>query len=232
MIKRFLFSVICTLAVCVATSCGGGQSKSSSNGENTDEKGGVFTGVMTLVNEYQSKDDALNEKMQAAGQAQDMGKIEKLMKEQKALKPEFDEKLAAISAKLSGTSIAYELPDTFFYQVVTEPAITEVTSNGLNATGIIQFSVSAKKDLKVGKYKRDDYRIYMKLVDKSGTTLGYHVEHTIVDDRKPVEIKAGETFNPITVNITLAEKSCDEAATAKIVFVSESEWQQNLKNSK
>lgn len=228
MTKRFFFSAICAIVVCVATSCGGSQSKSPSSEETTAGKG-LFAEVMTLVNEYQGKDDALSEKMQAAGQAQDMDKIEKFMKEQKALKPEFNEKLAAISTKLSGTSIAYELPDTFFYQMATEPAISEVTSNGLNATGVIQFSVSAKNDLKVGKYKGDDYRIYMKSVDESGTTLGYHVGRTIADDRKPLEIKAGEVLKPITVSIKLAEKSCDEASIAKIVFVPESEWQQSLK---
>ena len=189
MAKRTIFWAICAIVVCIAASCGGSQTKSSS-GEETPVGKGLFAEVMTLVKEYQGKEDALSEKMQAAGQAQDQGKLEKLMKEQKALKPEFKEKLAAISAKLSGTKIAYELPDTFFYQLTTEPAIAEVTPNGLNATGVIQFTVSARKDFKVGKYKKDDYRIFMRLVDDAGAVLGYHVEHTIADDRKPQEIKA------------------------------------------
>lgn len=230
MAKRTIFWAICAIVVCIAASCGGSQTKSSS-GEETPVGKGLFAEVMTLVKEYQGKEDALSEKMQAAGQAQDQGKLEKLMKEQKALKPEFKEKLADISAKLSGTKIAYELPDTFFYQLTTEPAIVEITPNGLNATGVIQFTVSARKDFKVGKYKKDDYRIFMRLVDDAGAVLGYHVEHTIADDRKPQEIKAGTALQPVSVNIVLAEKSSDEAAVAKIVFVPESEWQQSL-NSK
>lgn len=230
MSKSFFFSVICAIAVCIATSCGGGQSKSSSTEKAAEEKG-LFAEVMTLVNEYQGKDNELSEKMQAAGQAQDMDKIEKFMEEQKALKPEFNEKLEAISKNLAGTSVAYELPDTFFYQMATEPTITEVTPNGLNATGVIKFTVSAKNDLKVGKYKRDDYRIFVKLVDDSGNVLGCHAVNTIVDDSKPQEIKAGTILEPITVNIVLAEKSHDEALIDKIIFVTESEWQQIL-NSK
>lgn len=228
MMKNLFFSAMCAIAVCVATACGSSPKQASADEEGAADYG-MFTDVMNLVNEYQSQDDALSEKMQAAGMAQDADKIEKLMQEQKKLKPEFDEKLAAISNKLAGTKIAYELPDSFFYQMAVEPIVTDVTSNGLNATGNIHFMVSSKNDLKVGKYKGDDYKIYYKFVDASGNTLGYHAASTIIDDRKPQEIKAGEALKPIKSGIILAEKSHKEATIVKIVFVSESEWQQSLK---
>lgn len=228
MIKKLFYWAICAIGVCVATSCNGSQKEPAPGSETASE--GVFAEVLTLVNEYSAKEDELSEKIQASWQAQDSEKTEKLMKEKKALNPEFEEKLAAISTKLSGTPIAYELADTFFYKMETEPTIAEVTPNGLNATGVIKLAVAAKTNFKVGKYKGDEYRVYMKLVDKSGNTLGYHVEKTIADDRQPLEIKAGEVLQPLTVSIILAEASQDEAPIAKIVFVSESEWQQSLKD--
>ena len=227
MMKKMFFAMTCAVVACFAVSCGGNQSKSSTS-ESAPAGEGLFADVMALVNEYQGKDEELSEKMQAAGQAQDAEKIEKLMEEQKALKPEFDEKLTALSSKLSGTVVEYELPDSFFYQVATSPSITKVTPNGLNATGYIEFTINAKQDLKVGKYKGDDYRVFMKLVDEQGNTLGYHVSGAIKDDTKPLEIKAGEALNPVSLGVILAEKSNKEAAVSKIVFVTQAEWEQNL----
>ena len=227
MMKKVLFGAMCALMACFAVSCGGNQNKSSTS-ESTSTGSGLFADVMTLVNEYQGKDAELSEQMQAAGQAQDQGKIEKLMEEQKALKPEFEEKLTALSSKLSGTVVEYELPDSFFYQVATAPAVKEVTPNGLNATGVIEFTLNAKQDLKVGKYKGDDFRVFMKLVDEKGATLGYHVSGAIKDDTKPLEIKAGEALNPVSLGVILAEKSNKEATVSKIVFVTQAEWEQNL----
>lgn len=227
MMKKVLFGAMCALMACFAVSCGGNQNKSATS-DSTAAGSGLFADVMTLVNEYQAKDAELSEKMQAAGQAQDSEKIERLMEEQKALKPEFEEKLMALSQKLSGTVVEYELPDSFFYQVATAPAVKEVTPNGLNATGYIEFTINAKKDLKVGKYKGDDFRVFMKLVDKAGNTLGYHIERAIADDTKPQEIKAGAALKPATLGVVLAEKNNKEANVAKIVFVTQAEWEQSL----
>lgn len=236
--KRFLSSAICAIAVCVAASCGGSQSESPSSEKTTAGKG-LFAEVVTLAHEYESKKDALDEKMEAAGRAQNRDEIEKLMKEKKALQPEFEEKLAAISTKLSGAPVPYELPDTFFYQMATEPAISEVTPTKGGAKCEIQFSVSAKNDLKVED--PIDCTIYMKLVDESGTTLGYDRAYPMgvfkdPRDDKPLEIKAGEVLEkPITVSIKTYSKASSTAeakiapSIAKIVFVSESEWEQHNK---
>lgn len=225
--QKFLFATICTVVLSFLMACGNGQNKAPS-GSQPSEAQGVFAEVMALVSEYQEKDDQLNVKMQAAGEAQDMEEVEKLMKEQQTFKSDFKEQLAAISQRLAGTEIAYELPDSFFYQIATPPTVTEVTPNGLNATGVIQFSISTKKDLKIGKYKGDDYRIFIKLLDESGHSLGIHAYRTIADDRQPQEIKAGTRLQPVTVSIILAENSHKEAPVTKLVFVSENEWSQSL----
>lgn len=227
MTNRLFYSAICAIAVCVAVSCGGKQGKSSS-GDSASEKG-LFGEVMALVHEYQEENDKIGDKISAAAESQNMSKMEKLMEEQKELKPEFEEKLAAISQKISGTSIAYEVPDSFFFQMSKEPVVTKVEPNGLNANAVIRFTVSAKSDFTVGKYKRDEYRVFMKSVDEAGNAVGYHAAQTIEDDRKPQEIKAGQELSPITVNITLAEEVNKEAAMAKIVFITESEWLEGIK---
>ncbi len=228
--KRYFLSIIGTIVVCIITSCGGGKSNSPSS-DNATTKKGLFADVMTLIQEYQDKNEELSIKMQAAVGAQDADKLEKLLKEEKTLKPEFNEKLAALSKKLTGTPIDYELPDSFFFQIVNKPTITEVTPNGLNATGHIQLTIASKKDLNVGKYKGDDYRVYIKLIDDAGNTLSYNAYPTVKNDLAPQVIKAGQILEPINIYIVLSlHKRTTQAHLAKIVFVTEKEWQETLKH--
>lgn len=63
--KRYFLSIIGTIVVCIITSCGGGKSNSPSS-DNATTKKGLFADVMTLIQEYQDKNEELSIKMQAA----------------------------------------------------------------------------------------------------------------------------------------------------------------------
>lgn len=219
--RKYLYTALCSvLVVTLFSACGGGSSAGSSTDASASSSDGLFGSVSGVIAECVQKKTDFQKKMETI---KDMEEAAKLAKQSNELDETLEAMIEAAAQKLVGKKIPYEMTDSLFYTITSEPVVTKAFANGTDAVSMnITFRAAQKEAMEISKMAYLDYPICYKLVDANGSPLWASITYIVSDNTKPVKFDAGQDYGQdFVIDLSINKKNLDKLKNAtKIVFIS------------